>query len=256
MRYSLLAFLLACSVATAEWTPPDSPDPDKILDEARADAHNGNHQDALLKHIWFHHNALKYERSLYGVRLSFALSDWLALGSSYPPALQALKDVRDKAGLEVQNGINYHDFFHDYQSINENLGEEEKTVQLFSWLDTHQPERAKTVYQVAQPSLIRAQKYELCGKYIDPDNEYPQYVKHFKSMLEFAKDSRYDKRAEDFAYNNFSNDVSTLVALLAVNNRKEEAKQITEKAMLEWNDEGFAAELSAALEGKMPAPWP
>jgi hypothetical protein len=257
MRYPIfIVLLLICSAAAADWTPPESPDPNQILDEAREDACNGNHQDALLKHLWFHNNALKYRRALYGVRLSFALSDWYELGTAYPPARQALIETRDKAGDAVRKGVNFYETFHDYEAISEKLSEAKKTVELFHWLDTHHPERAKKVYPIAQPSLIHAQEYQLCGKYIDPADEYPRYVHQFKSMLEYAKRSRSPQKGDNFAYAKFSNDVSTLVALLVLNNRSAEAKQIAKQAMGEWEDEDFSAELADALQGKVPAPWP
>ncbi len=257
MRYLVLLVLVNIyTVASAEWSPPETPDPDKILDEARQDACDGKYQDALNKHLWFHNNALKYDRAFYGVRLSFALSDWQRLGNAYPPALQSLRDVRDKAGKDVKNGNNYYDSFNDYESINESLAEEEKTIQLFRWLDTHHKEWAKKVFRIAQSALIRAHEYELCGKYIDPDNAYPRFVRQFNSMIDFAKKTAPKHGANQFAYKSFSNNVSTLVALLVLSDRKSEAEKIAEMAMLEWDDKGFALELSDAMKGNVPKPWP
>jgi hypothetical protein len=257
MRYLILLLLVNIyTVASAEWAPPQTPDPDKILDEARQDACDGKYQDALIKHLWFHNNALKYDRALYGVRLSFALSDWQKLGKEYPPALQSLRDVRDKSGQDVKDGKNYYDSFHDYVAMNESLAEEEKTIQLFRWLDTHNKEWAKRVYRIAQSALIKEHEYKLCGKYIDPDNAYLRYVQQFNYMVDFAKEAPPKYGANQFAYKNFSNSVSTLVALLVLSDRKPEAEEIAEMAMLEWDDKGFALELSDALKGNVPKPWP
>jgi hypothetical protein len=94
----LICASIVCSLSAlfAEWAPPANPDPHKILDEAQDDARAGRYADALAKHVWFHENALKYEPSLAGVRLSFALGYWVAFGNSYPPALQKLKSIRDE----------------------------------------------------------------------------------------------------------------------------------------------------------------
>jgi len=50
------------------WTPPENPDPKKILSEAQEDKRSGNYQRALTKHLWYHENALRIQPSLTGVR--------------------------------------------------------------------------------------------------------------------------------------------------------------------------------------------
>ena len=257
MKFIIFTLLINIySVALADWTPPNNPDPSEILNEAREDAQHGNYENALLKHLWFHNNALNYDRSFYGVRLSFALSDWYELGKKYPPALQALKEARDLAEKYVHDGTNYYASFHDYKSINKELGEQEKTIQLFRWLDTNHPAHAQKVYRIAQPTLIKAKEYKLCGKYIDPEISYSRYIRHFRAGLQFSKKSSCRKKAEHFAYTSFSNNVSILVALLVISNRSSEAKEISKKAILEWDDEKFSSMLSSALKGKVPNPWP
>jgi len=47
------------------------------LDAAKNLALQQKFDAALKKHIWFHNYALKIRKSLYGVRLSFALADWI-----------------------------------------------------------------------------------------------------------------------------------------------------------------------------------
>ncbi|AKH20886.1 hypothetical protein [Sedimenticola thiotaurini] len=257
MRFLALIVLINFYTAVyAGWLPPENPSPRKILDEAREDARAGRYEDALLKHLWFHNNALKYDRAFYGVRLSFALSDWQELGHKYPEAMHSLEATRDMAGANVRSSVNYYDSFNDYKSINEKLGEEEKTIQLFRWLDKNRQDRAKKVYRLAQSSLVRAKEYELCSKYIDPENSYLRYVRYFRSGLEFSKQSPFQAKAESFAYTSFSNDVATLVALLARGGRKAEAEEVAEMAMLEWDDANFSSALSEAIEGKVPTPWP
>ena len=105
--------------AIAEWTPPEKPDPQVILQEARTDAMAKRYEDALAKHLWFHQNALKHEPALYGVRLSFALSYWEKLGNKYPPALASLKAVRDEARQAVTTvkPKEAKELFHDFIAI-------------------------------------------------------------------------------------------------------------------------------------------
>ena len=257
MRYFVFLILIHfCTAIFAEWVPPDNPSPRQILDEAKENARDGKYEEALLKHIWFHNNALKYDRAFYGVRLSFALSDWKNLSSKYPPALEALEQAQDKAEKNVRNGTNYYDSFNDYEAINEKLGEEDKTLNLFRWLDKNQPDRAKKIYRLVQPTLVRAKEYKLCGKYIDPENAYLRYVRNFRSMLDFSKKNKLPEKTTYFAYASFASDVSTLVALLTISKRHSEAEEVAEMAMLEWDDKKFAVLLDESLKGNVPKQWP
>ena len=54
----------------------------------------------------------------------------------------------------------------------------------------------------------------------------------------------------------FVNRVTTLVALLVVNGRKEEAQRVVEQAKQGWPDAGFRAMLEDALKGHVPEPFP
>ncbi len=245
-----------CAFTFAGWVPPDNPDPRKILDEAKENAIEGKYEESLMKHIWFHNNALKYRRSFYGVRLSFALSDWVNLGSKYPPAFAALKEARDKAEQNVRNGINYYDSFNDYESVNEKLGEENKTVELFKLIDKYHPDRAKKIYKLAQSTLVKEKEYKLCGKYLDPENSYLRYVRNFRSMLDFYESNKTPKEVKNYAYLNFATEVSTLVALLAINKRHSDAEEVAEMALLEWDDQIILKMLDGALKGEVPKQWP
>ena len=59
----------------------------KALDDARSYSKSGDYAKALERHEWFHKNALGIEPSYYGVRLSFALSDWMLFLRREPPTL-------------------------------------------------------------------------------------------------------------------------------------------------------------------------
>ena len=89
------------TVAVAEWAPTEPINPSDILNSADEDRASGNYESALQKHLWYHRNALKHDGAQYGVRLSFALSDWADLASKYPPALTALLKERDNAESKV-----------------------------------------------------------------------------------------------------------------------------------------------------------
>lgn len=101
------------------------------LDKARADVQAGRYEEALRGYIWFHDHALEERRSLYGVRLSYALDEWVELGRLYPPAMHELKAKRDEKSAQLGRGEGDRGLFHDVESINEYLADYESTYDLF-----------------------------------------------------------------------------------------------------------------------------
>jgi len=231
-------------------------DPEKIRSEARADAKAQRYEDALAKHVWYHRNALKYEPALSGVRLSFALSDWHELGKAYPPALVKLKEIRDEAAKNVTNGKHVRQSFQDLAAINRTVGEESRTKEIFILLDAQNADAAKEVFDLAQPALINAKEYKLCGKYIDSKRSFLPIIELFRINKRLTKDPRFGAEHLEYANKKFTNDAATLIALLTVNGRKAEAEEIAGDAKKEWNNASFHAEIDKALQGKLPKPWP
>lgn len=265
MKLSLaIATILSVTAFGDVWTPPDNPDPRRILNEARADAKAERFEEALAKHIWFHRNALKYRRSLYGVRLSYALRDWYDLGKAYPPALVKLQETRDEAIREVheeatRNGTDREHLrgsFHNFVSINRTLDEESRTSEAFVRLHAENPATAKEIFDLAQPALVKDRKYELCGEYIDPKQDSPRMIERFRQGKQLAKDAGFGARHLDFVNRKFTNDAATLIGLLAVNGRQAEAEEVARDAKNEWDDMSFHKAIDDALQGNVPEPWP
>jgi hypothetical protein len=257
MRYVIFLLALTCgSVHGDDWSPPENPNPQAILQEAHADTRAKRYETALAKHVWFHEKALSIEPALYGVRLSFALSNWHELAKEYPPALMKLKDIRDQAKKNVIEGKDVRESFHDMGSINDQLGEQAATKKVFVILDEKSPKIAKEVFDLAKPSLVQAKAYSLFGKYIVPEDDFSKMRETYRQGKELAEDARFGVRHLDFANKKFANDATTLVAILAVNDRKEEAEEIAASARAEWDDRSFHAGLEKALMGVVPDPWP
>ncbi len=255
-RYLIVFLVLLLPLsAYVEWAVREPPDLHKFLQKTREDRYAKRYDLALKKHIWFHQNALKYDPDFYGVRLSFALHDWFDLSKVYPPALLKLQEIRNRAGNNVRNGINIKNFFQDYQAINLALKEREQTVSLFKWLDSNQPSAAKEVYSIAQPSLVNAHEYHLCGKYIDSLVEYNHLVKTFRTSKAFEKE-RNKPKLDGFTDKNFANKASVLVALLVHTKQDQKAQQVPEKARQEFDNKEFWQSLQRALQGQLPEPWP
>jgi hypothetical protein len=252
--FALLAFLLNLPLLAA-WTPPENPNPQQILNEAQADARAGRYEDALAKHVWFHENALRLDPGFVGVRLSFALSYWTELGAAYPPALAKLKSIRDDTAGRIRESDQVPEAFHDFASINKYLNESAKTKDLFLWLNSSKPEMAKSVFDFAEPALIDAKEYRLCGRYIEPES-FERIRELYRKKKQLVQDPAHGERMQNFAEKSFANRTTTLVALLVVNDRQADANQIAAEALKERSDPAFKAELEKAKRGTVPAPWP
>jgi serine/threonine protein kinase len=250
--------LLEMEATKAAWQPPTNPDPDKIRKEAQTDIRTRRYELALAKLTWYHENALVYKPSHSGVRLSFALQDWMTLADAYPPALARLKAFRDEAVANVKEGRKVLESFQDLVAINRTLGEQTKTRDLFVLLHSQNPQAARRVYGVAQPALIKNKEYKLCNDYVEPAKDLERLVFSFRRSKELAqKDPKFGGQdLTNFAEKSFTNGVTTLVALLAVNGRKSEAETVAEDAKNEWDDSKFRAKLNDALQGNVPQPWP
>lgn len=262
---SVLSLCAATALPAAsvfgDWTPPANPNPDKILTQAQDDTRAGRYADALAKHVWFHENALKYAPGMSGVRLSFALLYWHQLAAMYPPALTSLKSVRDVAGASARAGDDPFHAFNDFAAINRELNEQGRTRDLFVWLDANNPQAARKVFVLAEPALIQGKEYRLCGKYLDPDRSFRRAVELYRMAVEIdvpqdPEDPDYKVEMQRFARDSFANSVGNLVALLVLNDRREDADRIAAEAQKVSDDPKLQDMLSNALKGELPPAWP
>ncbi len=254
----------------ADWTPEGEPDPLMVFYEARADTRKGRYEEALAKRLWFHKHALDTKPELTGVRLSYALQDWLELGEVYPPALTALEELHAECRASLEAGTGTRDIFHDYASFNRAIGKESDTAGMFRVLSERYPRLASVVFDMALPSLVRARAYELCNRFLRPARDLRRMRKLFRIQMNFAADPTLGgqinlssapdpsvgEQLKFFGEQKFSNDARLLVALLVVNGRQAEAVRVARVAKRVWWDAEFHHLIEQALQGEVPEPWP
>ncbi len=250
---ALVASMLLASVSLAQdWTPPLDPEPSKILKEAEEDARAGRHETALMKHIWYHRNALKHAPLESGSRLSSALASWKKLGESFPPALDEFKAERDRAGKSVLENRNAISAMADFANMNRELGEEQQTAELFAIVDREQPENAPLAYLWAENALIKNKRYDLYNKYCNPERSYAQGVEIYRQIVDSAKGQPWESSTIGFAEKSFTTRSATIVALLVINNRREEAMSIAGKARSDLKSEKHLQAIDEAIKGNLP----
>jgi hypothetical protein len=160
------------------------------LHMANSLASEGKYDEALAKHLWFHAHALQHDQSLGGVRLSFALEQWVALGEQYPKARQSFLAVRDETTLAIEQGQGSFMMFCDVAAMNKYLQEEPKTVALFHAIDQRHPELASQCYAVAEEYLVGSMEYEICSKYMgDPQAKFEAICQQRQLTLEIADEN-------------------------------------------------------------------
>ena len=263
MRTFLVSLcLISAAIAQSdEWTPPENPDPSAIMQEAAADAAAGKYEIALAKQIWYHENAVKLQPAQSGVRLSFAMMNWLKLGEKYPPALEKLIEIRDETEKKMRDEnrirVRFEDF-QDFTAINKTLRQEERTVEVFKWLSAASEEDAKLMYRISEPALIKYKEYEMCGKYIDPESDVQRIGDSYAQGLTMTQ--KFGKEYQNFVDKTVVNQAAILVAILVKNDRVPEAKEAANQLKGFVTDaklsEKLKRELDSALDGKVPAPWP
>ena len=183
---------------------------------ARLAADEGRHEEALREFIWFHHHALETEPSLRGVRLSYALRDWVALASRYPPALVALEQIRDAKSNALLNGDGDLDTFRDVEAINRDLDSVPRTYALFAQIAAANPALAQQCARKAFPALVAAGDFALAARFLpEPENYVRSLAETFNEAI-LSLESTPESNApalQAFAYN-YVCDVRLVLAVL------------------------------------------
>ncbi|MEX0727022.1 MAG: hypothetical protein WEB58_13220 [Planctomycetaceae bacterium] len=239
------------------WQPPDDPDVHGIMDEAVRDTREGRYEVALAKFRWFHENSRSVV-GLGGVRLSFALGYWIDLAEKFPPALDALYATRDESINKVFEESNCFPWFHEMASINRTLNEFDHTAEIFKRVFSSRPECAESLYHVAEPSLIKAGEFALCGQFLDPAKRIEQASESYRLLQDLEKRRSIEPfPVPPICRKRFVEEVTTLVTLLVLNNRHEEAQSSCSRALETFDDDEFRLSLDTAMTGHFPTiEWP
>lgn len=203
------------------------------LNEIRNLTKTGQYQQALEKHMLFHEES-KSSSGMGGVRLSYALSAWIELGEKYPPALEALIQVRENDKEKLLSGKGGFDNFHDLSAINQRLGEDEKTLELLLTLDEKHPEQLESYYIVAEDLLIKHKKYDICAKYIgDPIAKYEslRYRREMELSLSRKNPKLNNSKFLDHADQSYIDGVIALIEVLTAINKLEDAREVQKRAL-------------------------
>jgi hypothetical protein len=114
-------------------------DPDEWRRWAREWREAGRFHEALRAHEWYHAHVLELRESAYGVRLSYALREWVRLAQEYAPALDSLTAIRAEAAAAALGSPPDGEAFHDALSIDCALDDEAAAHNLIVRVEASHP---------------------------------------------------------------------------------------------------------------------
>jgi hypothetical protein len=158
-------------------------DPAKVLEASRSATDIGDYDVALRGFVWFHRNSLQCEDGWYGVRLSFALADWVELGALYEPAMTRYQAFVDSGVRQVLRGRGGFHLFHDVVAMLQFLDRDEDSIDLFRAVEAQSRVRAARVFPLVRKQLVSRGDYVTCSRYTDPDAELTMSVRNLLSEL-------------------------------------------------------------------------
>lgn len=183
---------------TAERQPQKQPR--DALDAARVACREKRYREALSSYEWFFDHALDDDpAALYGVRLSYCLSEWARLGSDYPPAWKRLEERRDEA-LELFGSTRDPERFHDFMAICRCLDEDSKLpIETFAQFHHRDRALAASAVRFIWHQIVDAQMWEVAGAYVvDHRADYERAIEKLEEAM-LVCDENPDFGGEEFA---------------------------------------------------------
>jgi len=223
-----IALAAICLMPVISWAA----DMCQYLTDTETMAKAGKHQEALQRFVWMYHNSLKEDPAFAAVRLSYMLAYWKELADKYPPALKELSKIRDDETLLIKEGKGTYITFQEIVAINEILGDDSKSIDLFAFLDKKHPESAKSCWDFVRKKVIAAKNIDLAKKYIkDPGEVYDEIAFLYKANTMRYKNVENMKVFKEINEDVFITDVINLVSLLKMMGNKKLGEEIRQKAI-------------------------
>ncbi len=174
---------------------------------------------------------------------------WMELAQKYPPALAALRKIRDTKTRRLEKGKKDRDLFNDVRSINRRLNDSEATVALFKRIDKMNARFASAIYDLVDEDLIAHEEYALARKHLgDPARRFGAARRNFKWGMSFAKTSTCKEASERAHKAIFIADVVSIITVLDNGGERRAAKQIQSEALAILN----APVIRKAIRHKKP----
>ena len=171
-------------------------DPGEVLNDARKARTSNDYSLSLEKYEWFFDNAIKINKSYYGVRLSYCLIEWAELGSQYPAAKAALIKKKEEA-FNLFSESKSITCFHEYESICDALECQNEAVKVFKQTSDSDIELSRKLFTYVYPELAKNKEWEICRKYMGNGyNAYKELLELFDFCIEGTSKMSDEQRKE------------------------------------------------------------
>lgn len=228
-------------------------DPSVVLEKARKALRNKDYEVALEKYQWFFHNSIEINRSYYGVRLSYCLSEWKQLANDYPPAMEALIELKNNT-LATFLETYSRQSFHEYKSIAGCLNEPKEVFDQFMIVHNSNKELAKNLFTFVYEYCAENNNWEICLTYLGNGNEqYEEALEMLDHMIEFSekKDGEAGKSIFNFGTERFEKECLWILCTLNHANASEALDSAYAKIQSDLKDRNLD-DLLNKITTKMP----
>ena len=206
------------------------------LNQTRKLVRQRHYKEALERFLWFDEHALEHDSGMSGVRLSFALSGWKKLGDVYPPAKQAMVDMRNRKARQLKEGQGGPKLFSDVAALNRTLGENARTVELFREIDGGNSDLASRCWWYVRKAVFREKQYDIAAKFIpSPLEDYDREKTRYDENVAMAKDKNKGPRIggphfQKWNDKHFADQCLQLIELATYMGDKKTAQEIRRRA--------------------------
>lgn len=231
-----------------------APSDKDALHRARAAFSAGEDAVALEEYEQFFDHALDSERSLYGVRLSYCLSEWARLGKRYPPALRRLR-WKARNALKLLAETRDPERFHDYVAICDFLGRAREPVRRFLVYHAQDRRMARSIVRFVWDRLVQSKHWLVCAQYVrKPRSAYQAAMEKFDVSMRIciADPNLGGDRFAAQIRGWYVRDVSNLLLVMKHTGRKKVAASIRAMVAADLQARGYG-ELEGTIDARVGA---
>ena len=224
--------------------------PNEVFERARQAREEGRFEDALNDHLWLHEHALEVSPDWNGVRLSFALRDWIYLAQQFPSARAALQAIRDRESARMLKGEATVERFREIASINEALGEVPATHQLFLSLDSIDSAVAEQCAELAMNALVKCEDFQLARRFLpSPRQRIAQLAERLNGAADALAGQPASAAPTLLAFVlNYAKEVRLVLAVLRGMEENDEADNMKKAALDAIRSDGLRAIMERELD--------
>lgn len=224
--------------------------PNEVFERARAARLDERFQDALTDHLWLHEHALEASPEWNGVRLSFALRDWIYLAEQFPPAREALLAIRDRESARMLKGDATLERFREVAAINEALRDVVATQQLFLALDSVDSAIAEQCAELAMTALVKCEDFQLARRFMpSPAARIAQLAQRLNDGAEALSSQPASAAPTLLAYVlNYAKEVRLVLSVLRGMDEADEAGNMKKAALEQIRSDGLRTIMERELD--------